>query len=344
MESSSASRVTDAEARAGVLVVGTGFVADHHIAAIHAHPTARLAGVVDIEPSRAADAARKNGGIRWTTDLSEALAWPDVDAVIACTPNHTHADVGLTVAAASKHLLMEKPLATTVADAHRLVEEFADRGLRLSPAHIHRYTDYGRSVRAAIASGAVGSPRVGRLTVLGGWIWPDWRSWVLDPDRSGGHELHNGVHLLDLITWWWQDTPTSVYARGRKQTSSELDIYDYLEMVIQFAGGGVAVCEMSRGHRPATLGYRDVVISGSDGTLSMPWDAESSLVVDERGVGLLPTAGTDPFAAQLHAWLAGEATPPEDGALAVTMAVAVQRSIATGLPVQIAHELVRAAR
>ncbi|PZF85859.1 Gfo/Idh/MocA family protein [Jiangella anatolica] len=324
----------------GVLVVGTGAIAELHLAAVHAHPGATLAGVADLVPVRAAAAARAHGGVPWDTDLATALARPGVDAVIACPPNDAHAEVGLAVAAAGKHLLIEKPLATTVDDADRLVAAFADHGLTLTAAHTHRHYDYARAVHAAIADGTVGRPRLIRLSVLGGWIWPDWRAWVLDPARSGGHELHNGVHLLDLVTWWMGDDPVRVYARGRKQTAAELEIHDYLELVVEFAGGGVAVCEMSRGHRPATLGYRDVLVVGDGGSYAIPWDGAAATLFGEAGTALLPVAESDGFATQLDAWLTAirggpDPMPATDAARAVVLAVAARESIATGAPVEV---------
>lgn len=330
----------------GVLVVGVGFIAEQHIAAIHADPRSHLAGIVDVDAGRAAGAARANGGVPWWTDLEQALAQPEVDACVVCTPNDTHAAIAVAVAAAGHHLLIEKPLATDVPGARRIAAAFAGAGRVLMPAHTHRCYDYARTVKDAVAD--LGRPGFVRLAILGGWIWPDWRAWVLDPKRSGGHALHNGVHLLDLVTWWTGDRPETVYARGRKQTAAELDIYDYLEMTVGFASGATAVCEMSRGHRPATYAARDVLVVGEEGILTLPWDAEAGTVTDESGTGLLPPAGGNGFALQLGAWLdaIGGADPlmtPEDGVLAVAMGVAAERSIATCEPVRVADVLAEAA-
>jgi len=331
----------DLEAALGVLVIGTGFIADAHIAALRTRSDAKLVGVVDIDPVRAANAGRTNGGVAFTTDLAEALAWPSVDACIVCTPNWTHRQIAVAVAEAGKHLLIEKPLATTVADARAVAETFAAAGVVLMAAHTHRFYDYARTVKAAIDSGDIGQPVFVRLAILGGWIWPDWRAWVLDPARSGGHALHNGVHLLDLATWWIGGQPVSVYARGRKTTAAELEIYDYLEMVVRYADGSTAVCEMSRGHRTGSLNVRDVLVLGTEGTLTLPWDGDSSIVFAEQGVGLVPAAGRDGFAVQLTAWIdaingAAAAMSPADAVNAVAMGVAAERSIVTGQPVEIA--------
>ncbi|SFP18271.1 Gfo/Idh/MocA family oxidoreductase [Actinomadura madurae] len=326
------------------LVVGTGFIAAQHAAAIHAEPRLALAGVVDIDPGRAAAASRANDGVPWFTDLAAALAESGASGCVVCTPNDTHADLTVQIAEAGAHLLIEKPLAVDVAGARRAVEAFAAAGRVLMPAHSHRHYDYARTVRDVVRSGELGTVELVRLSILGGWIWPDWRGWMLDPARSGGHALHNGVHLLDLVTWWTGGTPETVYARGRRQTAAELGIHDYLEMTVGFADGTAAVCEMSRGHRPASFARRDVMVAGTGGILTIPWDAEAGTVTDESGTALLPPGGTDGFAAQIAAWAdAVTGAPPAvtgaDGLLAVAMGVAAERSIASGLPVRVTDVL-----
>jgi len=324
----------------GVLVVGTGAIAELHIAALRANPRTRLAGVVDTDPARAAAASHTNGGVRATTDLTEALAWPDVDGCVVCTPNASHAPIATAIAAAGKHLLIEKPMATTTADAAAVVDRFAAAGATLAIAHTHRVYDYSLAVKSALDAGAVGEPTLIRVSMLGGWIWGDWHAWVLDPNRSGGHALHNGVHLLDLVTWWMGARPESVYARGRRQTATELPIYDYLEMILRFPGDKVAHCELSRAHRPGSLAHRDILVAGTEGVLTLPWDGEQSLLFDERGVSaLLPTSGSA-FVRQLDGWLdAIDGGQPvargEDGLAAVAMAEAAELSMTTGQPVPI---------
>ncbi|MEO3822664.1 Gfo/Idh/MocA family oxidoreductase [Actinomadura sp. B10D3] len=326
------------------LVVGTGFIAAQHAAAIHAEPRLALVGVVDIDPGRAAAASRANGGVPWFTDLDAALAESGASGCVVCTPNDTHAELAVQIAEAGAHLLIEKPLAVDVAGARRAVEAFAAAGRVLMPAHSHRHYDYARTVRDVVRSGELGTVELVRLSILGGWIWPDWRGWMLDPVRSGGHALHNGVHLLDLVTWWTGGTPETVYARGRRQTAAELGIHDYLEMTVGFADGATAVCEMSRGHRPASFARRDVMLAGTGGILTIPWDAEAGTVTDESGTALLPPGGTDGFAAQIAAWADAVAGGPPavtgaDGLFAVAMGVAAERSIASGRPVRVADVL-----
>lgn len=320
----------------GVGVVGTGFVANMHLAAVARLPGAHLVGVADLDGQRAREAVRGVEGARWTTNVDELLSWSDVDGCIVCTPNDTHTDLGLRIAAAGKHLLMEKPLAITLDGADELVNAFTRRGLILMGAHTHRFNDYGRTIKRTLDAGDIGRPVYVRLAILGGWIWPDWRAWVLDPRRSGGHVLHNGVHLLDLATWWIGDEPESVYVQGRKETSADLAIHDYLSMIVRYRGGCTAVCEMSRANRPRTFTYRDVFVQGTRGALRLPWDAENGLAFLEGGTSLLPGDGQVGFDREVAAWVqaaqgAGVAAVTGDEArLAVAMALAGEESLRTG--------------
>ena len=324
----------------GILLVGAGFIAEVHGAAVTTSARANLVGVVDTDRRRAADFAHRHGGIPHTDDLTEALTWPDVDAVVLCTPNHTHAHLGVTIAAAGKHLLVEKPLATTVADARSLVERFEAAGRVLVAAHSHRHHGYGRVVKETIDTGAIGRPVHVRLALLAGWIWPGWDAWAADPVASGGHAVHNGVHVLDLATWWLSGDPVRVHARGRRQTAAQLRINDYLEMVVEYADGAVAVCEMSRAHRPGSFGLRELQVIGTEGVISEEWADESAVLFTEAGTGLVPAAGVDGFAGQFESFVdtIGGATPGMpvgDAVRAVALAVAVEESIVTGEPVEL---------
>jgi predicted dehydrogenase len=326
----------------GVGVVGTGFVASMHLAALSKLRDVRLVGVADVDAGRARSAVRGVDGARWTTSVDELLAWPDLDGCIVCTPNDTHVEIGLAIASAGKHLLMEKPLAITRDGCDRLVDAFAQRKLVVMGAHTHRFYDYGRTVKQTIEAGDIGRPVYVRLAILGGWIWPDWQAWVIDPRRSGGHVLHNGVHLLDLATWWMGDTPVSIYVQGRKETSGDLEIYDYLSMMVRYSAGATAVLEMSRANRPRTFAYRDVFVQGATGALRLPWDAEQGIAFLEGGTSLLPGDGQIGFDREVAAWIdaiRGSSAPAvsgEDARLAALMAIAGEESLRSGEVVALA--------
>lgn len=322
-----------------VILIGTGFVAGEHLKALDALADAEVVGVVDVDPGRGAAFARSAGGIAAHTDLGTALAELTPHAAVICTPNGTHPEIATTLAAVGVHALVEKPLAIDEARAAEMVAAFDRAGLVLAAAHSHRFSEYGNAVKAVASSGQIGQPQHVRVTMLGGWTWTDWRNWQVSRELSGGHSLHNGVHLLDLAAWWIDDEPVEIHAQGRKQSAAELEIHDHLLITVRFAGGQTAVCEMSRANQPRAITYREVYLAGTTGSAHLPWDGETPLLFDDGVTNRLP--GSSSFAVQAANWVAavrGEQPPAvtgADGLMAVRMGVAAEQSLATGRPVRL---------
>ena len=316
-------------------IVGAGFIAESHAAAIDALPGCRLSTVFDVQPSAASAVAIRHGAD--TADsLAGLLSRPDIDAVIVGTPNDTHAEIARLVAAAGKHLLMEKPLALSAALARELAGEFDRRGLTLMAGHTHRHSDYARTIKALLDDGAVGTPRSMRIAITGGWIWGGWNSWVLDPARSGGHAFHNGVHLYDLARWWLGSPLTTAWGSGQRRTSAALAIDDYLVATFRTASGAAAVCEISRGERPRSTNVFEIVIHGTTGSIVRTWHSDGLVLFSDEAAGPQPVPGNSPFTAQLLAFLSairdGVPVVPSvaDAIHALDAAEAVERSVRSG--------------
>lgn len=321
-------------------VVGTGDVAALHLRALTHSRAAELIGVCDLDERRARQTARTQPGeCRWTTSLDEMLTWPEVKGVIVCTPNSTHAAIAEHAAGSGRHILVEKPLALDLESADRVIAAAEQHGVVLMPGHTHRFYDYGRAVMEAIGEGRIGRPTFAGLTALAGWIWGDWRAWVLDPSRSGGHLLHNGVHGLDLVTWWMGDEPVEVVARGSKVTAPGLQLWDYFHAVVRYRRGGCATVEFSRTNRPRAALDRDAVVAGTEGILTIPVDAWGGEIRTESATTPLWFDAQAGFDREVAAWVdaaANGTAPPvtaQDGRRAVEMALAAERSIESGEPV-----------
>lgn len=308
----------------GIAIVGTGGIAVSHATALAgAADRAVLRIVCDLD----ADRARTFGAswqAPWTADLDEVLGDDAVDAVVVCTPNRTHEAIGRRVLEAGKHLLMEKPVAMSSAGAVRLAQLADDQRRALVVGHIHRHTDQGVAIRDLIASGAVGDPRFVRITMNGGWLWGGWDSWVLDPAQSGGHALHNGVHLMDLANWWIGGAPDRVFAAGQHVTSGALAIHDYLTIQLSYPDGGAAICEISRAELPRDEAFVEVRVVGTDGVIERRWDAEGRVTWSDTGTRVLEVPGPleRAFRRQLDAFVdamadRSKANPPPGDAVAV---------------------------
>ncbi|MDQ2758483.1 MAG: Gfo/Idh/MocA family oxidoreductase [Actinomycetota bacterium] len=325
-----------------IALVGAGFIAGAHAAAAAALPDVELVGVTDRDAAAAARFA-VTWGVRVVPTVEHLLADDDVDALVVCTPNDTHAELARAAASAGKHVLLEKPMALSAQDASSVADAFAEAGRMLLVGHTHRHADYARAVRETITSGSLGTVRGIRIAITGGWIWGGWSSWVLDPDRSGGHAFHNGVHLFDLARWWLDSPISSVCAVGQPLTSAALRIDDYLCATLVAESGATAVCEISRGERPRSTSLFEIVVSGDGGTLVRSNGDEGLVVYGSGGSGPRAAAGTDPFRRQLRVFAdavsgRGPVDPAPDLAVhATAVAEAVERSARSGQSVEVAR-------
>lgn len=326
----------------GIGIIGVGGIAESHLAALHSVPDGRLAAVCDLVVERAEAIGAREGAAAYGS-VEELLADPAVEAVIVCTPNFTHEDIGHQVLGAGKHLLMEKPLAMTPDGAHGLAAEAAERTLTLMVGHSHRFSDQGLAIKEILDSGEIGTPRFVRIAMNGGWIWPGWQHWVLNPAVSGGHSFHNGVHLTDLASWWMGEPADTVFSVGQHATSEALKIFDYLVVGLGFPSGGSAVCEISRGDNPRNAAYAEITVVGTDGVISREWDAEGILAWLDHGMAQWSPDGAGPrtFIRELQSFvdsvrgLTGVVPPVGYAVHAVDVAAASEESLATGKTIRI---------
>jgi predicted dehydrogenase len=140
----------------GVAVVGAGYWGPNLVRNFQGSADFRLWSLCDLDLARARKVLGAYSTVDATDDLSTVLADPRVEAVAIATPAGTHLDVALAAMKAGKHVLVEKPLATSYAGGLRLVEEAERRGLALMCDHTYCYTPAVTRIREAIYSGELG--------------------------------------------------------------------------------------------------------------------------------------------------------------------------------------------
>ena len=129
----------------------------------------------------------------------EAAADSRVEAMYLCTPHHLHREHALMAAWAGKHILVEKPIARTLEEAHDMVEQARRAGVTLMVAENYRFMSTVRSARDQIDAGALGSLRVVQLQEEGDWVPGQWRS---QRDLNGGGALiDGGIHKVDVLVY-----------------------------------------------------------------------------------------------------------------------------------------------
>ena len=140
----------------GVAVIGAGYWGPNLIRSFLGNPDWDLRWVVDRDEERAQSALRRAVGARATDDLADALDDPEVGAVAVATPAGTHTDVVLAALESGRHVLVEKPLAASLADGRKLVSVAEQRGLVLMCDHTYCYTPAVLKIRDLISSGEIG--------------------------------------------------------------------------------------------------------------------------------------------------------------------------------------------
>ncbi|HUS17813.1 MAG TPA: Gfo/Idh/MocA family oxidoreductase, partial [Chloroflexia bacterium] len=215
-------------------LIGAGFMGTTHAAGWAATP-ATLAGVLAEDEAAAAGLATAYG-IPVYPSRDALLA--DVDVVDVCTPTHLHAPMVLAAAAAGKHVVCEKPLGRTVAQAQAMIAACRHAGVQLLVAHVVRFfPEYARA-QALVAAGQIGTPAVLRLARGGYRPKRATGNWYLDPAKSGGMILDLMIHDFDYARWIAGEVE-SVFARSITSVHADAPV-DYGLAILRHHSGAIS--------------------------------------------------------------------------------------------------------
>ena len=192
-----------AEGPLRVGLIGAGVMGRLRTRALSRVPILRLVAVADVCEERARELAASGSGVRVFSDGAALAGAADVDAVILSTPPSSHEPLALACLRGGKHLLVEKPLATTVEACRALVQAAEEAGLCLATGFNLRHTRAALLARRLLDAGAIGA--LDHIRSFHGH--PGGREfthdWVYDRSVAGGGALmDNGIHLIDLTRWF----------------------------------------------------------------------------------------------------------------------------------------------
>jgi predicted dehydrogenase len=216
-------------------VIGLGWFGEIHCEAIVGVAQIELAALCTRTPARLAALAERFKVKKTTTDYRTLLADPDIDAVSIVTMWDQHTEPAVAALAAGKHVFLEKPIASTVADCRKIIA--AAQGARgiLQVGHICRFNPRYRAAKQAIAAG-----RIGRIVSMSSRrnIPAAWTPTILN---KIGPIVGDAIHDTDLMLWFTGDRVVSAYAqtvdvRGLKYP-------DIGQTMYRFAGGATATLE-----------------------------------------------------------------------------------------------------
>jgi predicted dehydrogenase len=305
--------------RLRVGIVGGGFMGQvHGRSALVSGAT--VVGAVGSSPARAEAAAEATGAERGFATLDDLLA-ADIDVVHICTPNNTHRDVALKALEAGKHVVCEKPLATSVQDATGLYAAAVEAGLVGAVPFVYRYHPMVRELRTRIAAGDAGV-----ITSLHGSYLQDWlagaddQNWRVD-DATGGPSrtfADIGSHWCDLTEFVTGDRIAAISAQLRTVRAQRggVDVRTEDLATAQFrteAGvvGTIVVSQVAAGRKNRLY----LEVSGTESSFGFDQEDPDRLWVGRRTASQLLTRDPEtlsPPAARVNRLPAGHAQGYQD--------------------------------
>lgn len=328
-------------------VIGCGVFGTYHVRAYAEHPRSELVLLCDLQESRARRLARRFG-CDYTTRTAEVARRDDIQAVSIATPDFAHTQVALQMIRAGKHLLIEKPLATTVREARRIVEAARRAGVRVMVDFHNRFSPPFVKAKEAVEAGTLGRVVSGFARLSNRAVVPlKWLSWA---GRSGP-QWFLLPHVVDLVRWLTGQEVREVFAVGTKGVlkAKGVDTYDTVQALLRLEEGSIQLDTswILPDSWPSNIDFR-VELIGTKGTLEV--DAEHQLLevagrrlehpfttgyVDAHG----ETAGFFllPIRHFVNCLLEDKpfVSPGEDGLAVTRIIAAVERSIETGRPVRV---------
>ena len=276
-----------------VLIAGLGNMGLSHALAHHNHPDAEIVGLVNRSTVDLPDAL---AGYPFFSSLEEALSASAPDLCVIATYSDSHADYAVAAMEAGAHVFVEKPLATTVADAKRVVAKAVETGRKLVVGYILRH--HPSWMRLIDEARAMGGPYVFRLNLnqqSDGETWATHKALM----QTTSPIVDCGVHYVDVMCQITDALPVRVHGMGLR-LSDEIapDMYNYGQFQVIFADGSVGWYEAGWGPMVSETAYfvKDIISPNGAVSIVSADDPGSDSVEGHTKVGALkihPSKGED---------------------------------------------------
>ena len=265
-------------------IVGCGKVAHLHAAALRALPESEFVAVCDASAARASAFAAQYNVSAWT-DEARMLQDAGVEALMVCTPHPLHAASAIPAAKAGVHVLVEKPLASTVADCDAMLDAARRSGVTLGVVSQRRFFEPVARMKAAIDDGKIGKPVLGVVQMFS---WRDEAYYRSDPWRGkwdtegGGVLINQSPHHIDILQWLMGPVE-EVVGRWANVNHPYIEVEDTAVGIIRFRSGGLASITVSVSQKPGI--YTKIHIHGSNGaSIGAQTDSGATFIAGMSGV------------------------------------------------------------
>ncbi|WP_281349736.1 Gfo/Idh/MocA family protein [Propionivibrio limicola] len=245
-------------------IIGCGKVTDLHAAALKQTAESEFVAVY----SRDREKAKKYGekyGVQGFADIQEMIVSAKVEAVIICTPHPAHRDAAIAAAEAGAHVLVEKPLASSLQDCDAMLAAAKKANIKLGTVCQRRFYAPVQRVRRAIDEGKIGRPALGTVLMLG---WRDRNYYESDPWRGqwqaegGGVLVNQAPHQLDLLQWFMGPI-AELFGVWSNFNHPYIEVEDTAVAIVRFQSGAVGNIVVSNSQKPGI--YGKVHVHGQNG-------------------------------------------------------------------------------
>ncbi|UFT98937.1 Gfo/Idh/MocA family oxidoreductase [Radiobacillus kanasensis] len=267
-------------------VVGCGSIANHrHLPEYQNNPDAEIIAVCDKVEDRAKATAERFGAGKYYTDYHELLQNEEIDIVSVCTPNYLHAPVSIAALQAGKHVLCEKPMATSEKEANEMIAAAEKSGKKLMIGHNQRFVPSHQKAKELIASGELGRIYSFRTTFghggPEGWSADGKNSWFFKKEEAFIGALGDlGVHKADLIRYILGEEVKEVAAlvEGNAKENSTVD--DNAVALLRTESGIIGTLTASWAY--VSSEDNSTIIYGEKGIIRLEEDPVFSMVIQYK--------------------------------------------------------------
>lgn len=264
-----------------VAVIGCGSIAIHrHLPEYNANPNVEIVAVCDVIEERAQEAAEKYQAKAYT-DYKQAITESDADLVSVCLPNYLHAPVSIFAAENGKHVLCEKPMATSDEEAKHMIAASEKAGKKLMIAHNQRFVASHQKAREIIANGDLGKIYSFRTTFghggPEGWSIDGADSWFFRKEEAFIGALGDlGVHKADVIRYILDTEFVEVASMIESSAKENSDVDDQAVTILRSEKGIIGTLTASWAYKGGE--DNSTVIYGEKGNLRLEDDPTYSLI------------------------------------------------------------------
>ena len=334
-------------------LIGYGAWGTHHARSIDAVEQAELVAIAGHSSESCERAQTEHPSARVYASYQEMLKKESLDAVDVVLPSDLHHAVSCDVLQSGRHLLLEKPMALSIAHCSELIRVAKENGKLLAIGHELRMSSLWGKVKDLISDGAIGEPLYALIEL---WRRPyrlGSAGWRYDIGRVGSWILEEPIHFFDLARWYFASIgePVSVYAQANGRDPSHPELHDNFSAMITFPEGRYAVISQTLA---AWQHHQTVKMTGTKGALWARWSGamdrtfaptfrlELQTEGDPQEITIIKPSGevyelVDQIEQFTHEILQGGQVPctGEDGRWSVGMCLRAEESLRTGLPVSL---------